>query len=104
MVPSHLRGRRRDRENGWYHATEENEFFPVHNVVGFLKIKPGGIRKLRPATVRKGNAVVTFRRADTRRSEFVKKARKFTRKRDPERASLQHQSFLFSCLDLNFAP
>ena len=60
MVPSHLRGRRRDRENGWYHATEENEFFPVHNVVGFLKIKPGGIRKLRPATVRKGNAVVTF--------------------------------------------
>src|SRR5712691_1060821 len=47
MVPPHLRRRRRDRENAWHHATEENEFFPVHNVVGFLKIKPGGIRKLR---------------------------------------------------------
>src|SRR5207244_9589027 len=59
-VPSHLCRRSRDRENGWHHATEENEFFPVHNVIGFLKIEPGGLWKLRPATVRKGNAVVTF--------------------------------------------
>ena len=33
-VPSHLCRRSRDRENGWHHATEENEFFPVHNVIG----------------------------------------------------------------------
>jgi hypothetical protein len=50
-VPSHLRRRRRDRENGWHHATEENEFFPVHNVVGFLKIKnPVGFESCGPGS------------------------------------------------------
>jgi hypothetical protein len=34
-VPSHLRRRSRGRENARYHATEENEFFRVHNFMGF---------------------------------------------------------------------
>jgi len=37
MPASHLRRRSRDRENARYDATEENEFFPVHNVMGCLK-------------------------------------------------------------------
>jgi hypothetical protein len=34
-VASHLRRRSRDREYARYHATEENEFFRVHNFMGF---------------------------------------------------------------------
>jgi hypothetical protein len=43
----HLRRRSRDRENARHHATEENEFFPVHNFTGFVKLKTAGTRKLR---------------------------------------------------------
>jgi hypothetical protein len=35
MPTSHLRRRSRDGENARYHATEQNEFFPVHSAIGF---------------------------------------------------------------------
>src|SRR2546426_266903 len=34
-VPSHLRHRSRGCESACYRATKENEFFPVHSVIGF---------------------------------------------------------------------
>jgi hypothetical protein len=59
-VPSHLRRRSRDREYARYHATEENEFFPVHNFVSFLKIE--SIRDSEVAALEKvkSNNGVTF--------------------------------------------
>jgi len=39
-VPSHLRPRSRGCENTCYHATKENEFSPVHSVIGFQRLKP----------------------------------------------------------------
>jgi len=46
-VPLHLCLRNRGCENACYHATKENEFSPVHSVIGFLKIETAGIGKLR---------------------------------------------------------
>jgi len=46
-APPHVRRRSRDRENARDHATEKNEFFPVHNFRGFVKLKTAGTRKLR---------------------------------------------------------
>jgi hypothetical protein len=34
-VPAHLRHRNRGCENASYHAAKENEFSPVHSVIGF---------------------------------------------------------------------
>jgi hypothetical protein len=40
MPASHLRRRSRDRKDAQYQATERNEFFPVHSVIGFKKLNP----------------------------------------------------------------
>jgi hypothetical protein len=39
--------------------TKENEFSPVHSVIGFKKLNPSGFEKYRPSRIG-GNAVVTF--------------------------------------------
>ena len=58
-VPPHLRRRSRGCENACYHATKENEFSPVHSVIGFKKLNPSGFEKYRRSRIG-GNAVVTF--------------------------------------------
>jgi hypothetical protein len=58
-VPPHLRPRSRGCENGCYHATKENEFSPVHSVIGFKKLNPPGFEKYHRSRIG-GNAVVTF--------------------------------------------
>src|SRR5947208_15765650 len=58
-MPPHLRRRSRGCENACYHATKENEFSPVHSVIGFKKLNPSGFEKYRRSRI-EGNAVVTF--------------------------------------------
>jgi hypothetical protein len=43
-VRPHLRGGSRGCENACYHATKENEFSPVHSVIGFQRLKPPGFK------------------------------------------------------------
>src|SRR5205823_11789358 len=43
-VPPHLRRGSRGCENACYHATKENEFSPVHSVIGFQRLKPPGFK------------------------------------------------------------
>jgi len=62
MPASHLRRRSRDRENARYDATEENDFFPVHNFMGFLKIKSAQEPKVPLLEKIKSNKSVTFPR------------------------------------------
>jgi len=45
-VASHLRRRSRGCENACYHITKENEFFPVHSVIGFKKLNPSGFESI----------------------------------------------------------
>src|SRR5262249_4125400 len=58
-APPHLRRRNRGCQNACYHATKENEFSPVHSVIGFKKLNPSGFEKYRRSRIG-GNAVVTF--------------------------------------------
>jgi hypothetical protein len=44
LVLPHLRRRNRGCENACYHATKENEFSPVHSVIGFQRLKPPGFK------------------------------------------------------------
>jgi hypothetical protein len=46
-VSPHLCRRNRGCENACYHATKENEFSPVHSVIGFKKLNPSGFEKYR---------------------------------------------------------
>jgi hypothetical protein len=46
-VLPHLRRGSRGCENAYYHATKENEFSPVHSVIGFKKLNPSGFEKYR---------------------------------------------------------
>src|SRR4029077_1957103 len=41
-APPHLRHRSRGCENACCRATKENEFSPVHSVIGFQRFKPPG--------------------------------------------------------------
>jgi hypothetical protein len=41
-VPPRLRRGSRGDENASYHAAKENEFSPVHSVIGFHRLKPRG--------------------------------------------------------------
>jgi hypothetical protein len=45
-VPSHLRRRSRGYKDACYHVTKENEFFPVHSVIGFKKLNPSGFESI----------------------------------------------------------
>ena len=50
-VAPHLRRRSRGCENACSHATKENEFSPVHSVIGFKKFNPSGFKKYRRSRV-----------------------------------------------------
>src|SRR5262249_38351875 len=44
-VPPHLRRSSQGCENACCHETKENEFSPVHSVIGFKKLNPSGFEK-----------------------------------------------------------
>src|SRR5262249_567027 len=58
-VPPHLRRSSQGCENASCHETKQNEFSPVHSVIGFKKLNPSGFEKYRRSRIR-GNDVVTF--------------------------------------------